>query len=75
MGLSTTRRRNRPSQPFPSVFGSFVWMIRILMAAGSNPSFLIDATINGPEPGMPVLKRMCPSLLANRNEDRPAVPT
>jgi hypothetical protein len=50
-------------------------LINILMSFGSKPSFRIDSTINGSESGMPVLKRMCPSLVANRYDARPGVPT
>ena len=45
------------------------------MSSGSNPSLRIDSTIIGPEEGIPVLRRMWPSGVANNHELKPFVPT
>src|SRR5262245_58569008 len=46
----------------------------ILMSSGLKPSLRMDSTIMGPDDGMPVFIRMCPSEVVNRNAPSPLVP-
>ena len=54
----------------------WAWPLIIsLMSSGLNPSLRLDATIIGPEEGMPVFIRMCPSEVVNKKTPSPLVPT